>query len=116
MIEIKTYTNGQVHTMNKYERLATLFARFDSSLRAGHVETFTQSPETKAPYRTYEDKPFVLRFDATAINGLYIAREGYKKSMHRERLDAEMAEIDAKLAQKRQDAQLRNHIAIHGGE
>ena len=115
-IEIKSYTVGQVFTMTRFERISSLFDQMDTDLKKGVVHTFVKSPYTNAPYRTYEDHPFALRFDATAVNGLWMMRRGYRKQMDRMGLTTEANEIEAKIAHENREQELRKHIVRTGGE
>src|SRR3990167_7423295 len=80
-VALKPYTQQQAFTLNRFQRVASLYAALDNLLRQGNPQEIVEDGRGNQ-FRTHaEDKPFSLVFDAVGVYGLYKIRRGLGKDM-----------------------------------
>lgn len=112
--EIRVFSPEQAFTLNRFQRVASLYTKLDTSLRAGSP-TEVSKDEFGNQFRTHaEDTPFSLVFDAQGVYGLYKIRRGLRKQMESQGMGDIAEEIVRSYNEQPTETKLRDQIMKTG--
>lgn len=112
--EIRVFSPEQAFTLNRFQRVASLYTKLDTSLRAGTPTEVTHD-ERGNQLRTHaEDTQFKLVFDAQGVYGVYKIRRGLRKQMEAQGMGDIAEEIVRSYNEHPTDTQIRDRVMKTG--